>query len=263
MKIDEIKTELRIFTMKKVTIILASALLSMSIASAALSQSNAFTETPAAAEAVIQEQDNKDDYYFGKWVVTGFNFLTDSVTSGWNTMTDGIVDEWNTMLESILNGADAVETYIQDQKWDQKVIDAWNTLKTGASEKGSVAQEKLEEAYHTVRDYFTGTGEEVDQSIAGAVDAVAGAAGVAEAQVAAAYRTVENFFVENYNTVSVTVVDAWQTILESNTEIGKVSEEKLNEAFSAVHNWIEELGTEDSEEAIEAIELLQTNQTDN
>ena len=175
-------------------------------------------------------------------------------------MTDSIVSGWNTMVDSILGGADTVGSYFQEQKPGEQIEEAWNTLKEGAEHQGSVAQEKLNEAYETVRNWFVDSGEKVDQEIAAAVDAVAGTAGVVEAQVSNAYRTIENFMVENSEKVTEAVVDSWNTIVDSSANIGSTAYEKTVDSYETLRSWIETFGDENTEEAIQALDLLEDNQ---
>ena len=163
------------------------------------------------------------------------------------------------MVQGILEGSDTVGDFFAEQHIDQKVEDAWDTLKEGASNKGEVAKDKLDEAYQTVRNWFVNSEETVDQEMAAAVDAVAAAAGVVEARVSAAYRTVEIFMTENSEKVTESVKDAWQTICQSAVDMDAAAQEKTTAAYETIREWLKEFEASEAENAEQSLELLENN----
>ena len=244
--------------MKKFFVLMVMLMLSM-MTVCVVSADNEVTAVPSQREETVLTEAAPDDDYFGKWAVDGFGFITDQVTSGWNTMTESIVNGWNSMAQSILDGSDTVGDFFAEQHIDQKVEDAWNTLKEGASNKGEVTKEKLDEAYQTVRNWFVNSEKTVDQEMAVAVDAVASTAGVAEAQVSAAYRTIEIFMTENSEKVTESVKDAWQTICQNAVDMEAAAQEKRTAAYETILEWLKEFETSEAENAEQSLELLENN----
>ncbi len=154
------------------------------------------------------------------------------------------MQEWN----------DTVQKYLEEKKSSSDVQEAWNTLKEGAEHAGKVSEEAVTEAYHVVRDWTLDTSDAIDQSIASAIDQMASAAGVKEAEIAEWYRTVENFVTSNAEEMKESTREAWTVIKEANIEGAKIAKKEIKEAYTELSDWIVDFGTESAEIAEEALD---------
>lgn len=206
----------------------------------------ALAETPAQTVAPTTAVEAFTDTFFSE-IENAWNTITDTVTDGFRLMT-GTVEEW----------AQTVESYFTEQgrAMSEETQAAWNTLQECATEKGKIAQNQAEEAYHTLRAWFEQAEDAVDQGVAAAIDAVAGAAGVIEAQVSGWYRTVEAFIVGSSETVSETVLQAWTLIREESVHTGTVAADQLSEAYKTVRKYLQSFDTEQAVQASEALESI-------
>ena len=200
-----------------------------------------------------------DGFSFSKWIGEGMDFLTEQVTAGWNLVSDEAESGWNQVKEKGSEWAGVVDAYVKEHQWDKRVEEAWNTLKEAAENRDLIPEEKLTEAYHTVRDWLAEHQDEIDQTAASAVDNLAGALGVEEARVSAWYRVVEKFMTENAPLTTQAVRNAWGTIKQSYGEAETVEREKLELAFETVGIWLESLDSAETESAAEALDSLKEN----
>ena len=99
-------------------------------------------------------------------------------------------------------------------------------------------------------------GKPINQEIAEAIDQIAIAAGVEEAELAEWHRTVENFIATHKESLTEHAQEAWETIKEYSAETGSVAKEKVEEAYQALSDWFGSFNTEESEEAEEALEKI-------
>lgn len=243
--------------MKKTTAVAMALVLCMLYGGATLAENAIPTEEPISEGTVLEEtvQTEKDGNSFLAWIGQGWNQVTDFVESGANTVS-GTVVSWANVVGDTLGGwYETVETYLSGNQWTEDVQKAWNTLKEGAEGTGKAAGEELENAYHTVRSWIAQSGEKVDQGIAAAVDCVASAGGVIEAQVSVWYRTVETFMTTSADTVSDAVRQSWETIKQANTEGAAIAKDKLADAWQTVHDWLasQEKDTAEEQEALDGI----------
>ncbi len=142
------------------------------------------------------------------------------------------------------------------KKSSPEVQEAWNTLKEGAEYAGKYSKEAVTEAYQTVRDWMQGEGEAVDQEAASALDQMAAAAGVEEAELAEWYRTVENFVTSNAEKMTESTKEAWRVMKEANIAGAKIVKEEVMEAYGKVRDWVIDFGTESAETAGEALDHI-------
>ena len=248
--------------MKKTTAIAMALVLCMMFGGAALAENPSVTEIPVVTEITQEGEplEAEEANPFLQWIGQGLELVEDQVTAGWNTVTETVTAGWDTVVGQVTGWADAVENYLTEKKlaWDAETSEAWNTLKEGAEHQGEIAQEKLDAAYTAIRDWLIQAGDTVDQRVAQAVDAMAGAAGVVDAQVSGWYRTVETFMVQNSEKVTESVQDAWNTVEQSVTGAGNVAAEKLSEACETIRTWMSGLTDVDTSEATEAIDGLES-----
>ena len=226
--------------MKKMTAIVTTLILILTLCGAALAEAPADDPalTPAASQPAATEEpaDVSPDDLFSR-ISQGMDLLSGALSDGWDLMTDQIA-AWIGEAEAVMN----------DMRWDDRVREAWETLKEGAAKQGGLAAEKLSEAYRTVRDWLRENGEALDQAVAETVDRVAAAAGVAEAKMAEWCRMMEKYMTEKSALVTEAVREAWTVIEQNAEEAGTVTREKLAEAYAVVRQWLCSLGeTEDSD----------------
>ena len=231
-------------------------------------------EVPETAEESIEEN------AFLAWLGEGAELLENALSEGWDKASETVSGGWDSALGAVKSGwskaSEAVthgmewlreqmsdwtkqaESYMQEHKWDEKVQECWNTLKEGALHQGKIAQEKLNEAYQTVREWIMTSDETVDQEVAEAVDSVAGAAGVAEAQLSSWYRQMEAYLTEHADSVTEEVTQAWNVIRQNALETGTVAQEELEKARETIREWLTSTGADAESEAVTGLELLDT-----
>ena len=226
--------------MKKMTAIVTTLILILSLCGAALAEAPADdpAPTPAVSEpAATQEPADASPADIFSRISQGMDLLSGVLSDGWDLMTDQIT-AWIGEAEAVLAEMD----------WDDQVREAWATLREGAARQGSIAAEKLSEAYGTVRDWLRDNRSALDQAVAEVVDRVAAAAGVAEAKMAEWCRMMEKYMAERSALVTEAVKEAWTVIKQNAEEAGTVTREKLAEAYAVVRQWLCSLGeTEDSD----------------
>lgn len=148
---------------------------------------NAFpTAEPASEEIVLAETtqaEQPESCPFLDWIGQGWNLVTDFAESGAHAVSDTVNTSANIVSETMTSWYETVETYVTSHQWSEDVQNAWNTLKEGAENAGKVALEKLENAYHTVRNWLIHEDDKVDQDVAAAIDCIASANGVMEATI--------------------------------------------------------------------------------
>ncbi len=198
-----------------------------------------FADTAQASEVQTDLSEFKD------WIGAGWKWLQDTVKAGTEYLQENL-PVWE----------ETIEQYYAEFSTDPEVQEAWSTLKEGASEVGRISKEKAEEAYNTIRNWMQKNGKPINQEIAEAIDQIAIAAGVDEAELAEWHRTVENFIATHKDSVTQSVRDAWETIKEYSAETGNVAKEKVEEAYQALNDWFESFNNEESEEAEEALEKI-------
>ena len=110
-----------------------------------------------------------------------------------------------------------------------------------------------------MRNWFVQSEETVDQEMAAAVDAVAAAAGVSEAQVSNAYRTVEIFMAKNSEMVTESVTDAWQTICQSAVNMDAAAQEKAADAYEMIREWLKSFDGSEIANVELAVETIEKN----
>ena len=221
------------------------------------------TETPSEEVEVIEEKNG-----FLVWIGQSMDKVSDTLSEGWNKATDAVEAGWNKASEAVTSGIDwlgdkiaawasEAEAYMQKKQWDKKVQDAWETLKTGAQQKGKIAGEALTEAYHTVRDWLVQADESVDQNVAEAVDNIAEAAGVAEAKFSSWYRKVEEYLTEKADLVTESTRNAWALIKQNAVQAGSIAKDKLTEAYAQLREWLLEMGEPADSEMMTVLEDLE------
>ncbi len=211
----------------------------------------AFAETPAESPAPVTESEIEKSEYFS-WIGDGMRWVEETCIMSMDAVAGGT--EW--LLESMKEWNGTVQDYLDEKKSDPEVREAWNTLKDGAEHAGEVSEEAATEAYHTVRDWMLKKSDAIDQGVASALDRMAGAAGVREAQVAEWYRTVEGFVTSNAEEMTESTLEAWTVIKEANVEGTKIVKEEVTEAYTEVRDWVVEFGTESADTANEALEHI-------
>ena len=241
--------------MKKTTAVAMALVLCMMFGGTALTENALPTEETVSEEIVLAEAtpaEQADSHPFLDWIGQGWNLVTDAVEPGVHTVSDTVTSWGNIVSDTMTGWYEAIETYVTGNQWSEDVQNAWNTLKEGAENTGKAAQDELENAYHTVRNWIIQEGDQVDQDVAAAVDSVASAGGVMEATISGWYRTVEAFMASSANTASEAVKQSWETIKQANTEGLSIANDKLGDAYQTVQTWLASLN-EDTAEAQKAL----------
>ncbi len=208
----------------------------------------------AAAES--QTEAVSEDSSFLSWLGEGADMLFDFVSTGWELAGDAAESGMDWLSGKFDEWSSRAETYMKDHQWDVKVEEAWNTLKEGAEHTGAVAQEKLDEAYRTVRDWLTSADETVDQAAADAVDSMAAAAGVAEAKLSGWCRRMDAYMTEKSALVTDAAGDAWDTVRQYTQDAGSVARDRLDEACQTLREWLESVGEGEDSEAVKGLDLI-------
>ena len=189
-------------------------------------------------------------------VQTDLSAIKDWASAGWKWLQDTAKAGTEYLQKNLPVWEKTIEQYYAEFGNDPEVQEAWGTLKEGASEVGRISKEKAEEAYETIRSWMQENGKPINQKIAEAIDQVAIAAGVEEAELAEWHRTVENFIATHKESLTEHAREAWDTIKEYSAETGSVAKEKVVEAYQALSDWFGSFSTEESEEAEEALEKI-------
>ena len=209
-------------------------------------------------------------------VQTDLSAIKEWAGAGWKWLQDTVKAGTEYLQKNLPVWEKTIEQYYAEFSTDPEVQEAWSTLKEGASEVGRISKEKAEEAYDTIRNWMQGriskekaeeaydtirnwmqeNGKPINQEIAEAIDQIAIAAGVEEAELAEWHRTVENFIATHKESLTEHAQKAWETIKEYSAETGSVAKEKVEEAYQALSDWFGSFNTEESEEAEEALEKI-------
>ncbi|MCR5090226.1 MAG: hypothetical protein K6C08_12040 [Oscillospiraceae bacterium] len=211
----------------------------------------AMAETPEVSPTPVIESEIEENDYFS-WIGDGMRWVRETYTTSRDAVIDGT--EW--LIESTREWNETVQEYLDERKSDPEVREAWNTLRDGAEHAGKVSEEAAAEAYHTVRDWMLKKGDAIDQHVASALDRMASAAGVREAEIAEWYRTVENFVTSNAEEMSEDTMEAWQVVKEANIEGTKLVKEEIMEAYEDVRDWVVDFGTESADAAEDALKRI-------
>ncbi len=211
----------------------------------------AMAETPEPSPSPVIESEIKENDYFS-WIGDGMRWVRETYTTSRDAVVDGT--EW--LVESTREWNETVQDYLDERKSAPEVREAWNALRDAAEHAGKVSEEAATEAYHTVRDWMLKKGDAIDQHVASALDRMASAAGVKEAEIAEWYRTVENFVTSNAEEVSEDTMEAWQVVKEANREGAKLAKEEIMEAYKEVSDWVVSFGTESADAAEDALERI-------
>ena len=155
--------------------------------------------------------------------------------------------------ETVQGWVDTVSEFTSGIKDSPEIREAWNTLKDGALKAGTAGKEAVTEAYHIILDWWLENGGNITKEAASALDGLAKAAGVEQADIAEWYSTVEEYISEHRETVTSAVKDAWETIKEYGVEAGDTAQEKLKEAYQTIREWMESVNDGKSKEAGEAL----------
>ena len=239
--------------MKKTKAVAMALVLCMMFGEAALAETAKPTEEPVSEEYVLAkttQAGQAESDSFLEWIGQGWNLVTDFVESGTATVSETVTSWANIVSDTLTGWYETVETYVTGNQWSEDVQNAWDTLKKGAENAGKVAQEDLENAYHTVRNWMIQEGDKVDQGVAAAVDWIASSSGVMEATVSGWYRTVEAFMTTNANRASESVKQSWETIKQANSEGLSIAKDKLEDACQTVQSWLASLNEDTTEEQI-------------
>ena len=241
-------------TMMKKTKGIAIALaleLALASGSAALAEhaaegDKAETKFQTPSEAAEEDSASQENAFFawigqkmdqvGTTMKTGLEMGTDAARAGFDMASEAAVSGMGWLDGKISDWTGRAEAYMKEKQWDKTVLDAWETLKTGARDAGKVTQESLDSAYRTMKDWLEDS--EVDQSVAEAVEGVAEAAGVAEAEVYGWYRRMENYMTENASLANDSVREAWNEIKQYASEAGSVTDEQVRAAYSSIRDWL-------------------------
>ena len=159
----------------------------------------------------------------------------------------------NAAKETVQGWVDTVSEFASGIKDNPEIQKARNTLKDGALKAGTAGKEAVTEAYHMILDWWLENGEVLTKEAASALDELAKAAGVDQADIAEWYSTVEEYIMEHKETVTSGVKEAWETIKEYGLEAGDTAREKLNEAYRTIREWLETVNDKKSKEAGEAL----------
>ena len=189
-------------------------------------------------------------------VQTDLSAIKEWAGAGWKWLQDTVKAGTEYLQKNLPVWEKTIEQYYAEFSTDPEVQEAWSTLKEGASEVGRISKEKAEEAYDTIRNWMQENGKPINQEIAEAIDQIAIAAGVEEAELAEWHRTVENFIATHKESLAEHAQEAWETIKEYSAETGSVAKEKVEEAYQALSDWFGSFNTEESEEAEEALEKI-------
>ncbi len=211
----------------------------------------AFAEAAAESPAPAVESETEENEYFS-WIGEGMRWVEETYTASRDAVAEGT--EW--LLESMKEWNSTVQDYLEEKNSSPEVREAWNTLKAGAEHAGQVSEEAAAEAYHTVRDWMLKKSDAIDQHVASALDRMASAAGVREAEISEWYRTVESFVTSNAEEMTESTLEAWTVIKEANVEGMKIVEEDVTEAYTEVRDWVVAFGTESADAASEALEHI-------
>ncbi len=208
-------------------------------------------EAASESSTHVMESGIEENSYLS-WIGDGMRWVEETYTTSKNAVVDGT--EW--LLESMQEWNGTVKNYLDEKKSSPEVREAWNTLKDGAEHAGKVSEEAATEAYHTVRDWMLKKSETIDQSVASALDRMASAAGVREAEIAEWYRTVESFVMSNAEKMTEGTLEAWNVIKEANIEGSKMVKEEVMEAYAELRDWVVDFGTESAEMANDALDHI-------
>ncbi len=190
-------------------------------------------------------------------VATGWDIVTDTAAAGWDKTTDAFETGWEYLETHIPVWSEKIEGYMDEHRVEQRVSEAWDTLKEGALHHGEIAMDKLTEAYHTVKDWVTETGGAADQEIAETIDLVAGTAGVEEALRTGWYREVERYMTLKADLVTDAVEESWELIRQNGIEAGSVAEDRLQEAYGTVREWLADAGEPEDSDIMQYLEELE------
>ena len=208
----------------------------------------AYAQATPASSPTMKEKAGEAMTWIGEGV--------DWIKNAYNTGKDAVVNSAEWIKQMMPEWSETVQSFINEKINAPEVQEAWNTLQEGAENAGNVSKEAVTEAYQTIREWMQSTGETVDQEVASALDQMAGAAGVEEAQTANWFRTVEIFVVANAEKVTEEVQKAWETIKQANLGDGKTPEETVTKAYETIREWMESFGTEDADTAEEALDHI-------
>ncbi len=154
--------------MKKTTVMAIALVLTMMIGGTALAETSAEATVESPVETRVEEaaaEANEEKDGFLDWIgqrmekvsatlSEGLDMAAEAVEAGWNKASEAVSSGIDWLGDKTTDWTDEAEAYMQKKQWDKKVQDAWETLKTGAQQTGEAAEEKLTEAYHTVRDWL-------------------------------------------------------------------------------------------------------------
>ena len=175
------------------------------------------------------------------WLEQGLNWITE--VTGLDT---------GSIKNSVLGWIDTLSEFAARVKNNPEVQAAWKTLMEGALQAGTAGKEAVTKAYHVVLDWWLENGEGITGEIASALDGIARAAGVDQADIAEWYSTVEEYIAESKDAVSGSVQEAWIIIKEAGTEAGVAAKETLADAYQTVRDWLEAASGKEAENAREA-----------
>ena len=172
---------------------------------------------------------------------------------GWDWITEITGINTDEVKETVQGWVDTVGGFASEIRDNPEVQEAWNTLKEGALKAGTAGKEAVTKAYRTVLDWWLENGKEITKEAASALDGLAKAAGVEKAELAEWYSTVEEYISAHKETVTSGVKDAWELIKQVGTEAGDAAQEKLDEAYQTIREWLETVNDKKAKEAEEAL----------
>ena len=172
---------------------------------------------------------------------------------GWDWITEITGINTDAVKETVQGWVDIVGEFVSEFRDNPEVQEAWNTLKEGALKAGTAGRDAVTKAYRTVLDWWLENGKEITKEAASAIDGLAKAAGVEKAELAEWYSTVEEYISTHKETVTSAVKDAWKLIKQAGTEAGDVTQDKLNEAYQTIREWLETVNDKNAKEAEKAL----------
>lgn len=193
---------------------------------------------------------------------SGWQKAGNAVLAGWDKASDALGSGLEWLGEKIADWTGRAEAYMQEKQWDKKVHEAWDTLKAGTQHTGEMAQDKLDEAYLTVKNWLAESSETADPSVAEAVDGIAAAAGAAEAKLSGWYRKMEAYMTEKADLVTDSAAEAWEIIKQNAAVAGSVTSEALDSASETLRQWLSSVGEGEASEAIQSLDFLTQNAHD-
>lgn len=212
----------------------------------------------ALSPAALCEDTNETQGDFFDQARDWWNAFSADASETTGALKDLLTQDAQSAWASLGEFANQAESWLDENLpgWNEDLAQAWSILKQAAIDGSAEAKARALAAYETIRAWIEENGDTLAEDARAVLDALAAAAGVAQAALSDWVRQAQDYLAEHKDELDQQTREAWNTIKQAAADAGSVAADALREAGKALKAWLESRQDSDNAPSADALEEI-------